>query len=181
MVCNRGGIYSLKKFDRNNQPNVIYNNAIRYDELRVTMVDGETQIMSKKEAIDIAQSLELELILITDKAIPPVCKITSLNKFLYEKKQREKEAKKKQREHKAEMKEIRMGLNIDNHDLETKVNHARKFLDKNNTVIITITLKGRERGKQDMARQLLAKFAEMSNATLDTINNSGNRISAKLK
>jgi len=74
-----------------------------------------------------------------------------------------------------------MGLNIDNHDLETKVNHARKFLDKNNTVIITITLKGRERGKQDMARQLLAKFAEMSNATLDTINNSGNRISAKLK
>lgn len=171
----------MKKFDRGNQPSVIYNNAIKYDELRVTMVDGQTQIMSKQEAIDIAQSLELELILVTEKANPPVCKITSLNKFLYEKKQREKEAKKKQRDHKSETKEIRMGLNIDNHDLETKANHARKFLDKNNTVIVTVTLRGRERGKQDMARQLLAKFAEMSNSTLDTINNSGNRISAKIK
>ena len=74
-----------------------------------------------------------------------------------------------------------MTLNIEQHDLETKTRNARKFLDKNDTVQITVTLKGRERGRQDVARQLLAKFAEMCNTTLETVQNSGNRISAKLK
>jgi translation initiation factor IF-3 len=145
------------------------------------MVDGQTAILSKKEALKIAESLELDLVLVTDKADPPVCKITSLNKYLYELKQREKEAKKKQRENKTEVKEIRMSLNIEDHDLEVKANNARKFLDKKATVLVTVTLKGRERGKQDMARQLLYKFAELTQTQLDNISNSGNRISAKLK
>jgi translation initiation factor IF-3 len=167
--------------NKNQQPFVISNERIKYDNLRVTMVDGQTAILSKKEALKIAESLELDLVLVTDKADPPVCKITSLNKYLYELKQREKEAKKKQRENKTEVKEIRMSLNIEDHDLEVKANNARKFLDKKATVLVTVTLKGRERGKQDMARQLLYKFAELTQTQLDNISNSGNRISAKLK
>ena len=183
MVCNRRGIDTLRKFDnkRAASPDVVYNNAIRYDTLRVTMVDGAVEIMTKREAINIASSLELDLILVTEKADPPVCKIASLNKYIYELKQREKEAKKKQRENKIETKEIRMGLNIEDHDLEVKANSARKFLDKKAIVMVTVTLRGRERGKQDMARQLLYKFAELTQTQLDNISNSGNRISAKLK
>ena len=64
-------------------------------------------------------------------------------------------AKKKQRESVVETKEIRMGLNIDTHDLETKAKAARKFLDKNNKLMVTVLLRGRERGRQDMARELL--------------------------
>ena len=140
-----------------------------------------SSIMTKREALNIANQLELDLILITEKADPPVCQITSLNKFLYKAKQREKDQKKKQRESKVNIKEIRMGLNIDENDLNTKVNNARKFLDKNATVIVTITLKGRERGKQQMAHQLLAKFAELAEARMESNNSQGNRISCKLK
>jgi len=167
--------------NKSQQPFVVSNERIKYDTLRVTMVDGQTSILSKKEALNIAESLELDLVLVTDKADPPVCKITSLNKYLYELKQRDKEAKKKQRESKIETKEIRMGLNIEDHDLEVKANSARKFLDKKAIVLVTVTLRGRERGKQDMARQLLYKFAELTQTQLDNISNSGNRISAKLK
>jgi len=167
--------------NKSQQPFVVSNERIKYDTLRVTMVDGQTSILSKKEALNIAESLELDLVLVTDKADPPVCKITSLNKYLYELKQRDKEAKKKQRESKIETKEIRMGLNIEDHDLEVKANSARKFLDKKAIVMVTVTLRGRERGKQDMARQLLYKFAELTQTQLDNISNSGNRISAKLK
>ena len=166
------------KYKRESQPKVMANERISYNNLRVTMVDGTSSIMTKREALNIANQLELDLILVTEKADPPVCQITSLNKFLYKAKQREKDQKKKQRESKVNIKEIRMGLNI---DLNTKVNNARKFLEKNATVIVTITLKGRERGKQQMAHQLLAKFAELAGARMESNNSQGNRISCKLK
>ena len=169
------------KYKRESQPKVMANERISYNNLRVTMVDGTSSIMTKREALNIANQLELDLILVTEKADPPVCQITSLNKFLYKAKQREKDQKKKQRESKVNIKEIRMGLNIDDNDLNTKVNNARKFLDKNATVIVTITLKGRERGKQQMAHQLLAKFAELAEARMESNNSQGNRISCKLK
>ena len=72
--------------------------------------------------------MELDLVLIAEKAQPPVCRIISLNKHLYELKQKEKMAKKKQRESIVEVKEIRMGVNIDTHDLETKANMVLEVL-----------------------------------------------------
>ena len=171
------------RFDRRRrvEPVVPHNEGIRHPKVRVNDVDGVSNIMDTASAVKLAESRGLDLVLIAEKADPPVCKITSLNKFLYEKKQREKDQKKKQRENIKEQKEIRMTLNIEQHDLETKTRNAKKFLDKNAHVQITVTLKGRERGKQDMARQLLAKFAEMCETTLESVQNSGNRISAKLK
>lgn len=164
----------------NKRPQILANENIKYDTLRVSMPDGESLIMSRRDALSHASRLELDLVLIAENAEPPVAKLTSLNKHLYDIKQKAKEAKKKQRTSFTETKEIRMGLNIDTHDLETKVRNAKKFLEKKNAVVITIQLRGRERGKQDMARQLLAKFAELSQAQLGNVSFNGNRISAKL-
>ncbi len=163
------------------RPTILANNSIQAQTLRVNMPDGESIIMSRDDAIRNANRLDLDLVMIAENAEPPVAKLTSLNKYMYDIKQKAKEAKKKQRTSFTEQKEIRMGMNIDDHDLMVKVRSARKFLDKNNSVTITIQLKGRERGKQDMARQLLSKFAELSKSTLENVSFSGNRISAKIK
>lgn len=128
-----------------------------------------------------AYEQSLELVVINDKATPPVCKIVDLNKFLYERKQREKQAKKKQREAAVETKEIRMGLNIDVGDIQTKCRKIKQFLDKDNQVTLTVQLRGRERGKPELAVELLHKFADILDVGLDKINTNGNRISAKIK
>lgn len=160
---------------------VIANDKIRSKEVRCILPGGEPTVMNTQKALSIAYGMELDLILISPNANPPVAKVASLNKYIYDKKQKEKQQKKRQRENFKESKELRMTLNIEQHDLETKCRNARKFLDKDMIVTITIVLKGRERGKQDMARQLLAKFAELSNSTLGQVTSNNNRISAKLQ
>tara|TARA_B100001248_G_C27343776_1_gene437658 strand:+ start:537 stop:1103 length:567 start_codon:yes stop_codon:yes gene_type:complete len=168
---------------KKNFDGLVINEMIRHPQLRVTDPDGKTDIMDKKTAMDLAKELGKDLILITDKADPPVAKILDKNKFLYEKKQREKEQKKKQRESEVEEKEVRMGLNIDEGDINTKVNNIKKWLAKNNNlkVKLTIQLRGRERGKVNMAHDLLRKFADRLECDLEKITQSGGRVSTKLK
>ena len=103
------------RHQREDRPVVIYNDRIRHQRIRVNNVDGTSEIMSKRDALTLAEGLELDLILIAEKADPPVCKVASLNKYLYELKQKKKEATKKQRASISETKEIRMGLSIDDH------------------------------------------------------------------
>ena len=167
--------------NRNNNPFVIANERIRHKEVRVTLLDGESKIMSIQDARRSAEEAGLDLVLIADNALPPVCKITDLSKHIYAIKQKEKLAKRKQRESIVELKEIRMGLNIDTHDLETKAGMARKFLDKNNKVTITIVLKGRERGRQDAAKVLLNTFADILEVTYEQISTQNNRVSGNIK
>jgi translation initiation factor IF-3 len=166
---------------RNTGPFVIANERIRAKEVRVNFPDGESQVLSLKDALDEAKSLYLDLVLIAEKANPPVCKIIDLNKHLYSLKQKEKLAKKKQRESVVETKEIRMGLNIDSHDLETKAKAARKFLDKNNKVTVTVVLRGRERGRQDSAKELLNTFAYLLEVEYEQISTQNNRVSGKIE
>ena len=166
---------------RNKGPFVISNERIRAKEVRVNFPDGESQVLSLKDALDEAKSLYLDLVLIAEKANPPVCKIIDLNKHLYSLKQKEKLAKKKQRESVVETKEVRMGLNIDTHDLETKAKAARKFLDKNNKVTVTVVLRGRERGRQDLARELLNTFASILEVEYEQISSQNNRVSGKIQ
>jgi len=167
--------------NRNNNPFVIANERIRHKEVRVTLLDGESKIMSIQDARRSAEEAGLDLVLIADNALPPVCKITDLSKHIYAIKQKEKLAKRKQRESIVELKEIRMGLNIDKHDLETKASMARKFLDKNNKVTVTVVLKGRERGRQDAAKILLNTFAEVLEITYEQISTQNNRVSGNIK
>lgn len=167
--------------NKNNNPFIIANERIRHKEVRVTLLDGESKIMSISNALRAAEEAKLDLVLIADNALPPVCRITDLSKHIYAIKQKEKLAKRKQRESIVELKEIRMGLNIDTHDLETKAGMARKFLDKNNKVTVTVVLKGRERSRQDAAKVLLNTFADILDITYEQISTQNNRVSGNIK
>ncbi len=170
-----------KPYSPQNKFRVTKNEQIRYKEVRVIAREKDSVIMSTMEALNSAKNQGLDLILINEKANPPLCRIVETNKYLYEQKQKEKQEKKRQRENITEQKEIRMGLNIDLHDLKTKANHARRFLDQKAKVTVTIVLKGRERGKQDMAKDLLNSFAELLEAEYETINTQNNRVIGRVK
>jgi len=118
---------------------VVANERIRFPQVRVTGSNGDSMgIMATRSALQEAYNQELDLVLVTDKADIPVCKITDLNKFLFEKKRQAKEQAKKQRESRIELKEIQFKPNIDTHDFNTKCNHVRKFIDKGNHVKLLV-------------------------------------------
>lgn len=136
------------------------NEQIRDREVRVVSADGEQLgIMSSREAMRLAQEAELDLVKIAPKAQPPVCKIIDYGKFKYEQTRKEKEAKKKQKT--VEIKEVRMSPNIDTNDLNTKINNAKKFLEKGNKVKVTLRFRGREMAHVQQSRHILDDFAEM--------------------
>ncbi|MBQ7957499.1 MAG: translation initiation factor IF-3 [Clostridia bacterium] len=135
------------------------NEEIRDKEVRVITDDGEQLgIMSPAEALKIAEERELDLVKIAPQAQPPVCKIINYGKYRFEQAKREKEAKKNQRV--IEIKEIRLSLNIDTHDFETKVNHAKKFLAQGNKVKVSIRFRGREMAHTELGLVPMQKFAE---------------------
>ena len=136
------------------------NEQIRDREVRVVSADGEQLgIMSSREAMRLAQEAELDLVKIAPKAQPPVCKIIDYGKFKYEQTRKEKEAKKKQKT--VEIKEVRMSPNIDTNDLNTKINNAKKFLEKGNKVKVTLRFRGREMAHVQQSRHILDDFADM--------------------
>ena len=109
------------------------NEQIRDKEIRLIGENGEQLgIMSSKDAMKMAIEAELDLVKIAPTAKPPVCKIIDYRKYRYEQAKREKEAKKNQKV--TEVKEIRLSPNIDDNDLNTKANQARKFLEKGDKV-----------------------------------------------
>lgn len=135
------------------------NEEINDKELRVILGDGEVLgIMSAEEALKIAEEKNLDLVKIAPQAVPPVCKIMDYGKFRFEQTKREKEAKKNQ--HVVEIKEIRLSLNIDTHDFETKVNHARRFLTSGNKVKVSIRFRGREMAHTEHGITTMQQFAE---------------------
>ena len=134
------------------------NEQIRDREVRVVSAEGEQLgIMSSREAMKLAQEAEVDLVKIAPKAQPPVCKIIDYGKFKYEQTRKEKEAKKKQKT--VEIKEVRMSPNIDTNDLNTKINNAKKFLEKGNKVKVTLRFRGREMAHVQQSRHILDDFA----------------------
>ena len=135
------------------------NEQIRDREIRLIGENGEQLgIMSAREAMKLAEEAELDLVKIAPTAKPPVCKIIDYGKYRYEMARKEKEAKKKQKV--VEVKEIRMSPNIDTNDLNTKMNAAKKFLDKGNKVKVTLRFRGREMAHMQSSRHILDDFAE---------------------
>lgn len=114
-------------------------------------------MMSAKEALALAVSRDMDLVKIAPKGNPPVCKIIDYGKFRFEQSKREKEAKKHQKT--VELKEIRLSLNIDVHDVETKKKNAIKFLKDGNKVKVSIRFKGREMGHPELGLDVMRKFA----------------------
>ena len=119
------------------------NEQIRDREVRVVSDSGEQLgIMSSRDARRLAEEKNLDLVKIAPMAKPPVCKVMDYGKYRFEQAKREKEARKNQKT--VEIKEIRLSLNIDTHDFETKARHAEKFLKAGNKVKVSIRFRGRE-------------------------------------
>ena len=139
--------------------NHLLNEEIREPEVRLISEEGEQLgVMSGEQALLIAEEREMDLVLISPQAKPPVCKIMDYGKYRFEQSKREKEAKKNQRV--IEIKEIRLSPNIDVHDFDTKVGHARKFLSAGNKTKVSIRFRGREMTHTDLGLTIMAQFAE---------------------
>ncbi len=135
------------------------NEEIRDKEVRVIGEAGEQLgIMSAKDAQRLAQDRNLDLVKIAPQATPPVCKIIDYGKYKFEQTKREKEAKKKQNI--TEVKEIRLSLNIDIGDFNTKLNHAIKFLAAGNKVKASIRFRGREMAHPELGTAVMKRFAD---------------------
>ena len=135
------------------------NEAIRAREIRV-VDDGGAQlgIMSSAEAMRMAGERGLDLVEISPSANPPVCKMMDYGKYRFEKQKKEKEQRKNQKI--VELKEIRLSLNIDVHDFETKVGHATRFLQEGDKVKASIRFRGREMAHASRGTEVMARFAE---------------------
>ena len=135
------------------------NEEIRDREVRVIGSDGnQLGIMPTAKAWERPYKQNLDLKNIAPQATPPVCKIIDYGKYRFEQTKREKEARKNQRV--VEIKEIRLSLNIDTHDFETKVGHATRFLKEGNKVKVSIRFRGREMGHPEQGHEIMRRFAE---------------------
>ena len=135
------------------------NEAIRDREVRVIGADGsQLGVMSTRDALRAAEEKNLDLVKIAPQAHPPVCKILDYGKYRFEQQKREKEAKKNQKTF--EIKEVRLSLNIDTNDFNTKVAQAAKFLAKGDKVKVSIRFRGREMAHTNLGLEVHKRFAE---------------------
>lgn len=134
------------------------NNLIRATQVRLVGDNVTMGVYPTSEALKIAQQLELDLVEISPQADPPVCKVVEYNKFLYDKKRKEKEMKAKSKS--AELKEIRFTPGTDDHDFDFKARHAEKFLQDGNKVKAYVQFKGRAIMFKERGELVLLKFAE---------------------
>jgi len=114
-------------------------------------------IMSPSEALRMAEELDLDLVLVSDKATPPVCRIINYGKYKFEQEKRAREARKRQ--HNAEVKEVKMRYKIDQHDYDVRVKSAHRFLKSGDKVKATVMFRGREIQHSDLAEKLLRRMA----------------------
>ena len=137
--------------------NFTCNESIKEKEVRVIDAEGnQLGILQTKEAQRMADERELDLVMISPNAKPPVCKIMDLGKYIYEQAKKEKEAKKKQKV--TVIKEIRCGITIEENDIAIKAKNARKFLVDGDKVKITIRFKGREAELSHLGVKILDNF-----------------------
>jgi len=139
---------------------VLLNEEINLKEVRCVGDDGQVYgVMSSREALEIAVQEDLDLVLISPNANPPVCKIMDYGKFRYHQEKRQKEAKKKQKQ--IEIKEIKLSTQIAQNDINYKVKHAIQFLESGKHVRFKVFLKQRELSIPDAGKDTLNKIAPM--------------------
>ena len=152
LIFSKGGLFISTK-------DLQINEEIRDKEIRVITDDGEQLgIMSAKDALKEAEKRSLDLVKIAPNAQPPVCKIMDYGKYRFEQAKREKEARKNQ--HVVDIKEVRLSLNIDTHDFNTKLNNAVKFIKHGDKVKVSIRFRGREMGHPEIGLETMKRFAD---------------------
>lgn len=135
------------------------NEEIQDKEVRVIAGEGEQLgVMSVEEAMKIADERNLDLVKVAPMAQPPVCKIMDYGKYRFDQMKREKEARKNQRT--IETKEVRLSLNIDVHDFETKLKQTKKFVEAGNKVKVSIRFRGREMAHQSIGLETMKRFSD---------------------
>ena len=135
------------------------NEDIRDKEVRVISATGEQLgIMSAVAALQIAEESDLDLVKISPNAIPPVCKIMDYSKYCFEQAKREKEARKNQRI--VSVKEVQLSVRIEQHDLETKQNHALRFLKGGDKVKVSLRFRSREIQHPELGQEVMERFAQ---------------------
>jgi translation initiation factor IF-3 len=144
---------------------ILINNFIRAKEVRVISETGEQLgVMNIFAAIDLAKSKGLDLIQVTEKVEPPVCRIGDYGKYLYSQQKKERKIKANTKESK--LKEIQIGFNISPHDIEVKAKQAEKFLKDGDKVKIGMMLKGREKAMGEFAKKKVQFFFDTLQALL---------------
>ena len=137
----------------------LLNDEIREPEIRLISEDGEQLgVMSSDQALKVAEEHEMDLVLISPQAKPPVCKIMDYGKFRFEQTKKEKEARKNQRV--IEIKEIRMSPGIGENDFNTKLKNGQKFLLDGDRLKVTVRFRGREMAHTSIGEQLLTSYAD---------------------
>jgi len=138
-------------------PNI--NERIKYPQLRVVDSDGkQLGVIDRLKALEIASQRELDLVLVSEKANPPVCRIMDYGKYKFEQEKKAKEARKKS--HQTEVKEVKMRYKIDKHDYDVRIGQATKFLKSGDKVKCTVIFRGREIQHSNLAETLLLKMAD---------------------
>ena len=135
------------------------NDGIRAREVRLISSNGDQLgVKSKREALQIAEQENLDLVLVAPKAKPPVAKVMDYGKYRFELQKKQREARKKQKT--VNVKEVRLSPTIDTNDFNTKMKNARKFLAKGDKVKVSIRFRGRAITHKDIGREVLSRFAE---------------------
>ena len=135
------------------------NKQIKFKEVQVIGVNGEKiGILQINQAIEKAEVQDLDLVLVSPNAKPPVCKIMNYGKYKFEQAKKEKEARKNQKT--VELKEIRVSTNIGDHDFNFKCKNARSFLESGNKVKVSLRFRGRELNNVKIGEAVLNKFIE---------------------
>lgn len=135
------------------------NREIRAPRMRVIDKDGnQLGVLTLIDALNRAEQVGLDLVEIAPNAVPPVCKIIDFGKYRYEQAKKEKEGRKSQ--HQVKVKEVKLKPNTDEHDLQTKLRHARDFITKGNKVRITCVFRGREMMHPEFGLRVVKKMCE---------------------
>lgn len=145
------------------------NESIRAREVRLIDANGDQLgVKTRDEALQIAQTRNLDLVLVAPGAKPPVCRIMDYGKYRYEQQKKEKEARKKQRI--INIKEVRFSPVIGDHDFNTKLRNARKFIENGDKVKASVRFRGRAITHKELGQEVLERFAdELSDiATVET-------------
>ncbi|WLD92329.1 translation initiation factor IF-3 [Alkalihalobacillus sp. AL-G] len=138
---------------------MMVNDGIRAREVRLIGANGDQiGVKTRQEALEIAQNANLDLVLVAPNAKPPVCRIMDYGKYRYEQQKKEKEARKNQKI--ITTKEVRLSPNIDEHDFNTKLRNARKFLEKGDKLKASIRFRGRAITHSELGREVLMRMAK---------------------
>ncbi|MDF2608406.1 MAG: translation initiation factor [Bacillales bacterium] len=138
---------------------LLVNEAIRAREVRLIGANGDQLgIKTRQEALELASNVNLDLVMVAPTAKPPVCRIMDFGKFRFEQQKKERETRKNQKV--ISLKEVRLSPTIDEHDFNTKLKNARKFLEKDDKVKASIRFKGRAITHKEIGQRVLDRFAE---------------------